>query len=819
MPAGAAIHIVTGVPFTTTPSAGTSTFTITGKNVTSMFNPNAILTITGTNTSNDGYYQVVSSTFTGGNTVVTVVSYSTGTAYPGTVPFVSSGAGLVIWFMQGTNGPQYQDVIPSSWTRKNGAVYGDFAFFTVLPGVSSGAIATGGVGANEVIAQSGTSPWTYTPIGNNPIAEGKIGTHYYNGNDYLGGGSFMITTDPINVAWTDVGVPDTFTGGFAFQLVTDSTNANLLVVYTDGSSVFSSRFNGSGWDPSNTVTSGSTFTACKTSGSGQFAVAANGFVYGTSNNGNSWFNQSDDGLTNSYSSIAFDGTHFYGVQNGTVIVKVPYNTTNFGTNGVYTFGESIETPVTIYTIPTNKFIVFVDVVNSLPYASGQDYTYSDTWFDNATGGPNVASLPYIVTLSGSVTETRLDQPPSPNSNFDNQIFNDVWYTNPLSFIGSKYYTNFFNQSPPLGDTLTSSSLTGPWTPALNSPNIAGSDLFCYAGDLQHKTVAVGDWGTIIYSTDSGNTWTDATGQIDAAYHSVAYGGGKFVAVGTAGSGTTAAIAYSSNGSTWTDASSNVGQLYRVAYNSTIGAFVAIGLNNGVWLKSTNGSSWSSFNDANFSASSLVSLNDRFIALGNYLNGGTHNPLGYSTNGSTQTHPTGLNTSANITFVGAAYDGTSTYVAVGYNNDSSISAAAYSTGGSTWSYASGITANINFNGIAFGNGKFVAVGPDVDNTFVSFVSTNGGVTWTKGTATSFTNSNSFSQTCIAYDGSKFLVALSGNVSASPAINQTILTSTDGVTWTHDSTTTIESGMNAIFAEGGLTIAVGNQGTLIIRSNTL
>ena len=67
MPGGGAVNIVTGIPFSVTFNNGTATFTITGANHTDMFIANQIITALG-GSPNGGYQEVVSSTFTGGNT-------------------------------------------------------------------------------------------------------------------------------------------------------------------------------------------------------------------------------------------------------------------------------------------------------------------------------------------------------------------------------------------------------------------------------------------------------------------------------------------------------------------------------------------------------------------------------------------------------------------------------------------------------------------------------------------------------------------------------------------------------------------------------
>jgi hypothetical protein len=157
MPTGAAVHIVTGIPFpSTTFNASTSTFTLAGStDYTNIFAPNYLMTVTGTSTSNDGYYQVLSSTYTGGHTVVTVESYSTGTAFPGTVPFVSSGSGTVIWFNVTGSG------FVSPWVQVDGGVMtapGEYPQYSAVLSTSNATTITA-IGTVVYTTNGGTS-WT-----------------------------------------------------------------------------------------------------------------------------------------------------------------------------------------------------------------------------------------------------------------------------------------------------------------------------------------------------------------------------------------------------------------------------------------------------------------------------------------------------------------------------------------------------------------------------------------------------------------------------------------------------------------------------------
>lgn len=108
-----------------------------------------------------------------------------------------------------------------------------------------------------------------------------------------------------------------------------------------------------------------------------------------------------------------------------------------------------------------------------------------------------------------------------------------------------------------------------------------------------RWVAVGGVGTVIYSDDSGSVWQDASERLPSAGRDIAYGGGLFVAVGDGGM-----IATSSDGTSWADYSqSGAVGLSAVAYAPT-GFWVATGSSwNGSGFdvscfSSADGSSWS-----------------------------------------------------------------------------------------------------------------------------------------------------------------------------------------------------------------------------------
>ena len=131
--------------------------------------------------------------------------------------------------------------------------------------------------------------------------------------------------------------------------------------------------------------------------------------------------------------------------------------------------------------------------------------------------------------------------------------------------------------------------------------------FVVAGGLAfgNGRFVVGDiYGKISYS-DDGMTWTEATTASNDAGRAITYGNNRFVAVGSGGT-----IQYSSNGASWTSTSANSVWEYKVipgssSYTSSIydvaygaGKFVAVGENqqNTQMGYSTDGASWTAVNN-------------------------------------------------------------------------------------------------------------------------------------------------------------------------------------------------------------------------------
>jgi hypothetical protein len=105
-------------------------------------------------------------------------------------------------------------------------------------------------------------------------------------------------------------------------------------------------------------------------------------------------------------------------------------------------------------------------------------------------------------------------------------------------------------------------------------------------------LGVGD-RTVVHSTDNGDTWSSVATP-SKVYNSLAWGAGKYVAVGYDADNYTAEISYSANGNAWTVGSSANNWYFRVKFVNN--AFFAFGYDNdtytGIVMYSADGVSWS-----------------------------------------------------------------------------------------------------------------------------------------------------------------------------------------------------------------------------------
>ena len=255
-------------------------------------------------------------------------------------------------------------------------------------------------------------------------------------------------------------------------------------------------------------------------------------------------------------------------------------------------------------------------------------------------------------------------------------------------------------------------------------------------------VAVGERGTVRYSSDNGSSWDNGTSGTTREFYEIAYGDNTFVAVGQRGR-----HSYSSNNGTswdngtWSDTDHVTGvefgnnifigssstnltkstdnganwnligaglKVYDVAFGNSM--FVACGAEGAIVTTSDNGSSWTT-RTSGASTSTLYGItfgNNQFFSVGSSgkLIKSINNGSSWSTVDSTVTKSLYSIVFGNSTFVGVGYK----TVIVSTDN------------GSTFTEKEN---TLTFNDVTFGNGVFAAVGDDEK----IYTSTDGD-TWTK-----------------------------------------------------------------------------------------
>jgi len=237
-----------------------------------------------------------------------------------------------------------------------------------------------------------------------------------------------------------------------------------------------------------------------------------------------------------------------------------------------------------------------------------------------------------------------------------------------------------------------------WTVVANST--FGNTTICDIAYGDGKFVAVGIGGDIAYSSD-GINWTAVTNNqinYNGYYPSIAYGNGKFVA--SCGN----RIAYSTNGVIWTEVTGhpfNGNYVEKITFAND--KFFAGGKSGGydAVYYSSDGNTWT------WVGSNIYSIaygNGKFVAATYYINyEGYYNHIMNSTDG------LNWNNVTNTTFI------TSGISDIIYGNDKFVaigSGTAYSSDGMTWTAITDNAFNKDsgINAIAYGNGKFVAVAP-------------------------------------------------------------------------------------------------------------
>ena len=289
----------------------------------------------------------------------------------------------------------------------------------------------------------------------------------------------------------------------------------------------------------------------------------------------------------------------------------------------------------------------------------------------------------------------------------------------------------------------------------------------------------------VYTAVSATSWQRRSAGTGDSRTAVAFGGGKFVAVGAAtdsrGAGAPAVtpISVSSDGVTWSRANPNAafGNLTDVAYGN--GRFIAVG-DNGRAFSSTDGLAWTQLNTSVTAAFSCVAIGPGLI-----MAGSTGQAIYTSADGSAWSQRI---TGTNVAFRGAAY-GAGRYVVVGDSGGIYTSA-----DGVAWSRAtSGVTTQL-LNVSWFDEFGFIASGASG-----VMLGSRDGQTW-DAIETGVTDTiYSLARTPVG------LVAPAGTAGS-------LLLSADGINWTIG-TLPVDRAVRGVAASATTIVAVGDIGTTL------
>ena len=307
----------------------------------------------------------------------------------------------------------------------------------------------------------------------------------------------------------------------------------------------------------------------------------------------------------------------------------------------------------------------------------------------------------------------------------------------------------------------------------------------------------------ITKEDGSLTWTAvADSTFTENINGIAYGNGRFVAVGVSGR-----MAYSLDGVTWkavVDSKFGAIEIYDVAYAE--GKFIAVGgagqetMMRTIKAYSNDGITWTAILD-NYTRSWGLPEN-KSIAYGNgkWVVGMSWDDMAYSTNGETWTTiSTGNGETKGIAF------GSGKFVAVGTKSQT-IRPIVYSADGIAWTSVDHKIFDGSINAIVYANGKFIAGG---ENGKMAY--SKDGITWAEISDSQFPGNRIDS---IVYGAGKFVAV--GTASK-------IAYSEDGITWTAMATNEIPFPDNyptgniySIVYGGGRFVVVG-AGGIIAYSN--
>lgn len=265
------------------------------------------------------------------------------------------------------------------------------------------------------------------------------------------------------------------------------------------------------------------------------------------------------------------------------------------------------------------------------------------------------------------------------------------------------------------------------------------------------------------------------------WNAVAYGNGKYVAVGEKGY-----VTMSSDGVNW----STPKQVGSSDWNAIVygnGKFVSVGTR-GTAAYSTNGVDWTTFNLSKAAGSTgsgtetewngITFNNGKFIAVGAYTTSSVYDYLGYTTTSKDALEWTGSKQISTSRLLDVQYGEDGYYVTVGGKIHTGKTPAYYTTNGLEWLTKIVSWDDLTFNSVSFGNGVWVTVG---NNGRIGTIENIVEDRWSVQTV----GSNAWNN--VIYSNGKFLAV--GNQGY-------ITSSIDGINWTTPAQLVSESNLRGI-----------------------
>ncbi len=523
-------------------------------------------------------------------------------------PFISIAEGNGVYVAVGGDGVIYRSTDATHWTQESSEVGISVADVIYAQGQFVASVNPTFIGApspGEILTSTNGTTWTAHVL---PNLIGTLGANNlaYGNGIYVAIGD-VVETSSNGQTWTENSIgnlpPPTAQGQYYYYFeapvfgngtfvtlgynLTTTGPANYLYDSANGSTwspasitfpTASYTLNAIGWNGSEFVALGVVFDSTCNSGNGC------GLIY-TSPNGVTWTRQTDD------SQVYFDSPI---VSQGTTFV---------------TFGNSVTNSNVYEATSTNgiNWTVSATPVTNIPSVSL--YTHSVLW----TGSQFLAAtqdLPLTIATSPDFSTWNNDEL---STGPQVSLYKVIWGDNEYAAVGPYTTTG--------ADIIMTSPTGSTWTTAYSDNNDAALAGIAWSGN---EYVAVGQ--TEVLTSTNGINWTVSHPNIP--FRDVAYGDGKFVGVGDAGT-----IATSVNGTTWTPI--NVGttdDFASVVWNGSM--FVAVTNNpefdgdappDGNYIfTSPNGTSWTPVSLTPPPANTYYSF-DRVKLLGStlYAVGGTY----------------------------------------------------------------------------------------------------------------------------------------------------------------------------------------------------